>query len=259
MYYLKSETEISKVRDACKVVATILAHLIEETKPGMTTNDLDARAHELTLKYGSKPAFKGYHGFPKTLCTSVNDEVVHGIPDERVLKEGDIIGIDFGVVKDGWYGDSAVTLPIGNISKDAQKLIKITEESLYKGIDAAQPGRFLGDIGYAVQKHAESAGYGVVREFVGHGIGKALHEDPQVPNWGRLGSGLELQPGLVIAIEPMITVGSYKIKMHKNRWTALTADGSLAAHFEHTIAITEKGPVILSDRTDVKMELERKI
>jgi methionyl aminopeptidase len=251
MYTIKSDREISKIKKAAGIVAEILQVLIEEATEGMTTNDLDRRALELTLKKGAQPAFKGYQGFPKTLCISVNEEVVHGIPDDRVLKSGDIVGIDFGVVVDGWYGDSAVTVPIGKISAEAQKLIKVTQECLYKGIEAAYPGNRLGDLGYAVQEHAEKHGYGVVREFVGHGIGRALHEEPQVPNFGKKGVGIKLEPGMVIAIEPMITAGSYKVKVLKNNWTAVTVDGSLAAHFEHTVAVTEQGPVILSDRANL--------
>ncbi len=236
------------MKTASSVVAEILQVLLEEAKEGMSTNDLDRKAEELIKKKGAVSAFKGYSGFPKVLCASVNEEIVHGIPDDRVLKSGDIVGLDFGVHIDGWYGDSAVTVPIGKISPEASKLIKITEESLYKGIEAAVPGNRLGDIGFAVQNHAESNGYGVVRDFVGHGIGRALHEDPQVPNYGKKGTGMLLEPGMVLAIEPMITAGSYKVKVLKNNWTAVTTDGSLAAHFEHTIAVTEKGPVILSDR-----------
>ncbi len=248
MYTLKTEAEIQKIKGACRIVADILSILIEEARAGMTTNDLDNRAYELTLKKGATPAFKGYQGFPKTLCVSVNDEIIHGIPNDRVLQDGDIVGIDFGVSLDGWFGDSAVTIPIGKISEPARKLMKVTEECLFKGIDSAIAGNRVGDIGFAVQGHAESFGYGVVREFVGHGVGRALHEEPQVPNVGRKGTGVKLEPGMVIAIEPMITAGSYKVKLDKNNWTALTVDGSLAAHFEHTVAITENGPVILTER-----------
>jgi methionyl aminopeptidase len=239
VFTLKSEREIGKIKSACQVVAEILQILIDEAGEGMTTDDLDRRAYELTLKKGATPAFKGYHGFPKTICASVNEEVIHGIPDARILKNGDIVGIDFGVVLDGWYGDSAVTLPIGKITDEAKKLLKVTEECLYKGIEAAFPGNRLGDLGFSVQEHAESNG---------HGVGRALHEDPQVPNFGKKGTGIQLEAGMVIAIEPMITVGSYKVKVLKNNWTAVTTDGSLAAHFEHTIAVTKQGPVILSDR-----------
>ena len=248
MYTIKSPREIQKIKKACSVVAEILQILMEEATQGMTTNDLDRRAHELTLKKGATPAFENYNGFPKVLCANVNEEVVHGIPDDRELKDGDIIGLDFGVIVDGWYGDSAVTIPIGKVSPEAKKLMKVTQECLYKGIEAAIPGNRLGDIGYAVQGHAEKYGYGVVREFVGHGIGRALHEEPQVPNFGKKSSGIKLEVGMCLAIEPMITAGSYKVKVLKNNWTAVTVDGSLAAHFEHTIALTEKGPVILSER-----------
>lgn len=249
MYTLKSEREISKIKDSCRIVAEVLHILSKEITAGMTTNDVDKRAYDLTVKMGAKPAFKGYHGFPKTICASVNEEVVHGIPDNRVLKEGDIFGVDFGVVYDGWYGDSAVTVPVGNVSAECKKLMKVTEESLYKGIDACIPGNRVGDIGYAVQSHVENNGYGVVREFVGHGIGRALHEDPQVPNYGKKGTGVKLEAGMVIAIEPMVTVGDFRVKVLKNNWTAVTVDGSLAAHFEHTVAITNNGPVILTDRS----------
>jgi methionyl aminopeptidase len=248
MYTLKSPREIQKIKAACQIVAEILQILIDEACEGLTTEDLDKRAYDLTIKKGAVPAFKGYHGFPKTICASVNEEVIHGIPDGRILKNGDIVGIDFGVVLDGWYGDSAVTLAIGEVSEEAKKLLKITEECLYKGIESAIPGKRLGDLGFSVQEHAEKNGYGVVRDFVGHGVGRALHEEPQVPNFGKKGSGLIIEPGMVIAIEPMITVGSYKVKVLKNNWTAVTTDGSLAAHFEHTIAVTEQGPIILSDR-----------
>jgi methionyl aminopeptidase len=248
MHSIKSAREISKIKKASRIVGEILSVLMEEATAGMTTDDLDRRAAELIVKKGAEPAFKGYHGFPKVLCASVNEEIVHGIPDDRELIDGDIIGLDFGVIVDGWYGDSAVTIPIGKVSAEAKKLMKITEECLFKGIEAALVGNRLGDIGWAVQGHAEKSGYGVVRDFVGHGIGRALHEEPQVPNFGKKGTGLMLEPGMVLAIEPMITVGSYKVKVLKNNWTAVTTDGSLAAHFEHTIAVTEQGPIILSER-----------
>ena len=190
VYTIKSPREIQKIKKSCSIVAEILSILMEEATEGMTTNDLDRRAHELTLKKGATPAFKDYNGFPKVLCASVNEEVVHGIPDDRVLKDGDIVGLDFGVIVDGWYGDSAVTLPIGKVSSEALKLMKVTEECLYKGIEAAVPGNRLGDLGFAVQAHAEKNGYGVVRDFVGHGIGRALHEEPQVPNFGKKGVGI---------------------------------------------------------------------
>jgi methionyl aminopeptidase len=249
MYTLKSPREISKIQKACAIVAEVLEVLMEEAKPGISTNDLDRISHELTLKKGATSAFKGYHGFPKTLCASINEEVVHGIPDDRPLKNGDIVGLDFGVVVDGWYGDSAVTIPIGKASPEAEKLMRVTEECLFKGIEAAFPGNRLGDIGAAIQMHAEDHGYGVVRDFVGHGVGRSLHEDPQVPNFGKKGTGLVLEAGMVLALEPMITAGTYKVKVLKNNWTAVTTDGSLAAHFEHTIAVTESGPVILSNRS----------
>ncbi len=249
MFTLKSEREISKIKDACKIVAEILHVISQEISEGMTTNEVDKRAYDLTIKAGAIPAFKDYRGFPKTICASVNEEVVHGIPDNRILKNADIFGIDFGVVYDGWYGDSAVTVPVGQVSDECKKLIKVTEESLFKGIDAFIMGNRVGDIGYAVQEHAESRGYGIVREFVGHGIGRALHEEPQVPNFGKKGTGMKFEVGMVIAIEPMVTVGDFRVKVLKNNWTAVTVDGSLAAHFEHTVAMTSNGPLILTDRT----------
>ncbi|MCC6277534.1 MAG: type I methionyl aminopeptidase [Oligoflexia bacterium] len=249
MHTLKSKRELEQIKKACRVVAEVLATLSSELTEGMSTTDLDNRAYELTLKFGAQPAFKGYHGYPATLCVSVNEEVVHGIPDGRIIRNGDIVGIDFGVSIDGWFGDSAVTIPVGSISKEAKQLVETTKECLDRAIDCCVPGNRLGDIGYAVQSLAESRGYGVVREFVGHGIGRALHEEPQIPNYGKKGSGIILEPGMVLAIEPMITAGSHRVKVLKNNWTAVTVDGSLAAHFEHTVAITDQGPVILTDRS----------
>jgi methionyl aminopeptidase len=235
------------MRRAGSVVAQILLEISDLVKPGATTADLDLFAQTRTKELGAKPAFKGYHGFPATLCVSVNEEVVHGIPSKkRVLKDGDIVGIDFGVVLDGWFGDSARTFPVGKVSHEAEKLLEITEKSLYLGIEQARPGNHLFDIGYAVQNFVESHGYSVVREFVGHGIGKSLHEDPQVPNFGIRGKGMLLKPGMVLAIEPMINAGKPEVRVLSDGWTAVTVDKALSAHFEHTVAITEQGPEILT-------------
>ena len=200
----------------------------------------------MALKKGARPAFKGYRGYPYSLCTSVNSEVVHGMPSERELKEGDIVSLDFGILNDGYYGDAAVTVPVGEITPGARKLLKITEEALYRGIAEIKAGNRIGDISAAIQGHVEAAGYSVVRDLVGHGIGKSLHEDPQVPNYGSGGRGIELKPGMVFAIEPMVNEGTYRVEILRDGWTVVTADGKLSAHFEHSVAITENGPVILS-------------
>lgn len=247
MISLKSEKEIEIMRRANQIVAEAREILKEMVKPGVTTYDLDRKADEYYKSKGAKSAFKGYKGFPASICVSINDEVVHGIPNKkRVLKEGDIVGLDMGTVFEGYYGDSAMTFAVGTVSEEALRLMKITEESLHLGIKEARPGARLYDIGAAVQEHAESAGFSVVREFVGHGIGQRLHEEPNVPNYGTRGRGMVLQAGMVLAIEPMINVGSPEVKIKEDGWTAVTKDGKLSAHFEHSIAITEKGPVILS-------------
>lgn len=247
MIYLKTRDEIEKMRKAGAIVAQVLHEIAELVKPGATTADLDLFAQTRTKELGAKPAFKGYHGFPGTLCVSVNEEVVHGIPSKkRVLKEGDIVGVDFGVSLDGWFGDSAKTFAVGQVSPEAQKLLEITEKSLYLGLEQAKVGNHLFDIGHAIQNFVESYGYSVVREFVGHGIGKNLHEDPQVPNFGIRGKGMVLKPGIVIAIEPMINAGKPEVRVLADGWTAVTADKKLSAHFEHTVAITEAGTEILT-------------
>ena len=247
MVQLKSPAEIEKMRKAGSIVAQVLKEIEELVKPGVSTADLDLFAQTRTKELGAKPAFKGYHGFPGTLCVSVNEEVVHGIPSKtRILKDGDIVGLDFGVILDGWFGDSARTFPVGKISAEASKLLEITEKSLFLGIAQAVPGNHLFDIGFAIQNFVESFGYSVVREFVGHGIGKALHEDPQVPNFGVKGKGMLLKPGMVLAIEPMINAGRADVRVLADGWTAITADKKLSAHFEHTIAITETGNEILT-------------
>ena len=247
MVQLKSKSEIEKMRKAGAIVGQILVEIADLVKPGATTYDLDLFAQTRTKELGAKPAFKGYHGFPATLCVSVNEEVVHGIPSKkRVLKDGDIVGVDFGVILDGWFGDSARTFPVGKVSDDATKLLEVTEKSLYLGIEQVKPGNHLFNIGHAIQNYVESYGYSVVREFVGHGIGRSLHEDPQVPNFGAKGKGMLLKPGMVIAIEPMINAGKPEVKVLADGWTAVTTDRKLSAHFEHTVAITEDGYDLLT-------------
>ena len=218
----------------------------EAAKPGMTTAELDALAERVITDGGGQPAFKGYHGFPATLCTSINDEIVHGIPSPNVrLKEGDILSVDCGAIVHGYYGDAAITFPIGRVSSKTQRLIEVTKMCLEDAVEQVKPGAHLGDVGAAVQRRAEEAGFGVVRDFVGHGVGRALHEDPQVPNYGKPGHGLVLKPGLVIAIEPMITEGSWQVRIDRDGWTARTEDGKLAAHFEYSVAVTEQGHWVL--------------
>lgn len=246
MIILKSLREIDRMRVSCRIVAEILQLLKEKVVPGITTLELEQIAVAETKKRKAVPAFKGYGGFPYALCCSPNDRVIHGMPNEVPLKDGDILSIDFGVYFDGFYGDSALTLPVGSVTSAATALMVATEESLYKGIDKAVDGGRLYDISNAVQQHVESKGYSVVRDFVGHGIGKKLHEDPQVPNYGSAGKGINLKAGMVLAIEPMVNLGTYAIKVLDDGWTAVTVDGALSAHFEHTVAITKGGPEILT-------------
>ncbi|MCD6320163.1 MAG: type I methionyl aminopeptidase [Candidatus Desulfofervidaceae bacterium] len=246
MIFLKAPWEIEKMRRSNAIVAEILAALREAIRPGMATLELNILAEKLCAKKGAKPAFKGYRGYPFSLCVSVNEAVVHGFPSERKLKEGDIVSLDFGVLLDGYYGDAAITVPVGKVSKRAERLLRVTEEALYKGIEQARAGHHLYDISAAIQRHAESHGYAVVRQFVGHGIGRALHEDPQVPNFGKPGRGIKLKAGMVLAIEPMVNEGTYEVEILADGWTAVTKDRKLSAHFEHTVAITENGPEILS-------------
>ncbi len=247
MINLKSERELELMRKAGGIVARILDEMCQMAKPGVTTGELDRFAELRTKELGALPAFKGYHGFPASVCISVNEEVVHGIPSKkRILKDGDIVGLDFGVIYDGWFGDSARTVGVGTISGDARKLLDVTSESLNRGIEQAKAGNRVFDIGHAVQNYVEGFGYSVVREFVGHGIGRALHEEPQVPNYGPKGKGLQLKVGMVLAIEPMINAGSHEVKVLSDGWTAVTQDRSLSAHFEHTVAITPNGPEILT-------------
>lgn len=246
MIILKLPEEIEKMRASNHIVAEILIALKEKVKPGITTRDLDSYSEELVRKKGAVPAFKGYMGYPYSLCISVNSEVVHGMPSNRVLIDGDIVSLDFGAYYKGYYGDAAITVPVGNISEDAARLIRVTEQGLYNGIREAKMGNRLGDISAAVQSCIEAAGFSVVRDFVGHGIGKKLHEEPQIPNYGIKGRGVELKAGMVLAIEPMVNEGTYKVKITDNGWTVITEDGKLSAHFEHSVAVTNDGPDILS-------------
>lgn len=250
MISLKSPREIEIMRRANVIVAEVLQELKQRVAPGVTTLELDAVAEEMTLKKNAIPAFKGYNVagrvYPLCLCASVNDEIVHGIPSHRALREGDIIGLDYGVIYEGFYGDSAITVGVGEVNEQAQRLMDVTQQSLYKGIEQLHEGKRLGDLGAAVQRVAEGAGFSVVRAFVGHGIGKKLHEEPPVPNYGEPERGLRLKEGMVLAIEPMVNVGGYEVEIREDGWTAVTKDGSLAAHFEHSVAITKDGPFILS-------------
>lgn len=250
MISLKSAREIEIMRRANVIVAEILKELKKKAAPGVTTLELDALAEELTYKKKARPAFKGYsmagRVYPRALCTSINEEIVHGIPSDRALREGDIVGLDFGVIYEGFYGDAAVTVGVGKVSEEAQRLMQVTEESLYKGIEQLREGNRLGDLSAVIQKTVEGAGFSVVRVFVGHGIGKKLHEEPPVPNYGDPDRGIRLREGMVLAIEPMVNVGGYEVEIKEDGWTAVTKDGSLAAHFEHSVAITKNGPYILS-------------
>ncbi len=243
---LKSPAEIEVMREAGRITASALRVVGEAVVPGVTTAQLDEIAAEHIRKEGGKPAFLGYRGFPATLCVSVNDEVVHGIPGKRRLREGDIVSVDCGVVVDGYYGDAAMTFPVGRVSDEARRLMDVTRDALDAAIARCRPGMRLGDVGNAVQTVVERAGFSVVREYVGHGIGRSMHEEPQVPNFGRAGTGMTLRPGTVLAIEPMVNAGGYAVRSLDDGWTVVTADGSLSAHFEHTVAITEDGPSILT-------------
>ena len=234
------------MRKAGQVVARMIAAIKEAVEPGITTKQLDTVAAKELKRQGAKPAFLGYMGFPATICTSVNEQIVHGIPGDRVLKEGDLVKVDVGAIVDGLYGDSAMTLPVGQVSAEAMRLIETTKNSLDAAIEVVKPGNRLGDIGAAVQEYAESRGYGVVREYVGHGIGRNLHEEPQIPNYGVAGRGALLHAGMVIAVEPMVNVGTWRTQALEDGWTVVTADGKLSAHFEHTMAIGEHGAEVLT-------------
>ena len=246
MIVVKSSAELERMRCSGRMVAEVLEALRNKVAPGVTTLELDRYAENQCRKWKAKPAFKGYGGFPYTICASPNDRVVHGFPNAEPLLDGDIISIDFGLICDGFYGDAAVTLAVGEIASETQKLLDVTLQSLEDGISAALVGGRLSDISQAVQVCAEAHGYGVVREFVGHGIGRALHEDPQIPNYGPAGRGPQLKPGMTLAIEPMINSGTPAVKVLEDGWTAVTLDGSMSAHFEHTVAVTENGPEILT-------------
>ena len=244
----KSAAEIERMRQSGHIVRQVLDDVRSMVAPGVTTMDLERAAEKKIAELGAKPAFKGYYDYPCVLCTSVNEEIVHGIPSEkRALKDGDIVSIDCGVVLDGYYGDAAITVPVSEAVKpELRKLLTVTEESLYRGIDQALIGNSVGDVGAAVQEHVEAAGFSVVREFVGHGIGTRLHEEPQVPNFGARGHGAKLREGMVLAIEPMVNYGKPQARVLEDKWTAVTVDGSFSAHFEHCVAVTKDGPVILT-------------
>ncbi|PZN09418.1 type I methionyl aminopeptidase [Thermaerobacter composti] len=247
MIELKSPREIELMREAGRIVAAVLRELASALRPGITTADLDRLAERLIREAGAEPAFKGYQGFPASICTSINDEVVHGIPSpRRVIREGDVVSIDVGARYHGYHGDSAATFAVGAVSAEARRLLEVTRRSLEAGIAAARPGHRVGDVGHAVQQVVEAAGFSVVRDYAGHGIGRAMHEDPQVPNYGRPGTGLRLRPGLVLAIEPMVNAGGPAVRTDPDGWTVRTVDGSLSAHFEHTVLITEGEPEVLT-------------
>lgn len=249
MILIKSQDELRKIAEACRIVAETLEALKEAAKAGVSTKELEAKAEEVIGRRGGVPAFKGYRGYPSSICASVNDVVIHGIPSGVRLKDGDILGLDVGVCYNGFFGDAAITLPVGEVSEPAKRLLKITEEALYLAIDKARPGSRVSDISHAVQAHAEANGFSVVRAFTGHGVGRMLHEEPQVPNFGLPGRGPKLQRGMTLAIEPMVTAGGPDVMILGDGWTAVTKDGSLAAHFEHTVAVTDDGAKVLT-KTD---------
>ena len=246
MIICKSPAEIERLRRSGRMVRGLLEELRERVHPGVSTLDLEKYIERRIAQLGAQPAFKGYRGYPCCLCASANNEVIHGIPSERCLKKGDILSLDMGVVVDGYYGDSAITVPVGEISESTQRLLRVTQESLQLAIDQAQLGNRLGDICAAVQRHVEENGYSVVREFVGHGIGRQLHEEPQIPNFGLPGHGPVLKQGMVLAIEPMVNAGGPAVRVLADNWTAVTVDGALSAHFEHMVAVTRNGPDILT-------------
>jgi methionyl aminopeptidase len=249
MIVLKSPREIALMRHGGDILADLMDHLRGVVRAGMSTKEIDEEVEGFIKRRGAKPAFKGYRGFPATVCVSINEEIVHGIPSsQRRLKEGDIVGLDLGCIVEGYYADCAFTLAIGDVPSSVQQLLDVTRESLELAIDECRPGRRLSDVSHAVQRHVEAHGLSVVRAFVGHGIGRALHEDPQIPNFGEPGRGPQLKPGMVLAIEPMVTMGTWEVKILDDGWTAVTRDGSLSAHFEHTIAVTEQGPDVLTRR-----------
>lgn len=246
MIFLKNNKEIELMRLAGRIVAETLLLIEEKVRPGITTAELDKIAEEFITKHGARPSFKGLYGFPASLCISVNEQVVHGIPGKYVLKDGDIVSVDCGAFLNGFHGDAARTFAVGNITEEASKLIKVTKESFFKGIENAKVGNRLTDISHEIQNYVEAAGFSVVREFVGHGIGRSLHEDPDIPNYGRPGKGPKLVEGMALAIEPMVNVGNYKVRTLNDNWTVVTSDGSLSAHYENTIVILPDGPEILT-------------
>jgi len=246
LIHLRSPKEVEKIKASCEIVRDTLFLLEELIEVGIPTIELDKKAEEFIRSKGAKPGFKGLYGFPATLCISINDEVVHGIPSKRTLKDGDVVGIDCGSYLNGYYGDHAKTFKVGNVNSKTEKLLEVTNESLFKGIEQAVPGNKIGDISNAIQTHVEKYGYGIVKELVGHGIGEKLHEDPQIPNYGKKGIGPVIKPGMCIAIEPMINLGSEKVYTKSDDWTVCTQDGKPSAHFEHSITVTENGPIILT-------------
>ncbi len=246
MICLKSKADIDVMREACRITGLTLSHLEKMIKPGITTKEISNAAEEFILSHGGKPSFKNYRGFPAAACVSVNDVVVHGIPNNLKLREGDIVSVDIGVLKNGYHGDAARTFAVGNVSDEAKKLIEVTRDCFFKGIEYAKPGNRIGDVSSAIQQYAEENGYGVVRSLVGHGIGENLHEDPDVPNFGNPGKGLRLRSGMTIAVEPMINLGTYKVFQEGDGWTIKTADGKISAHYENTIAILDSGVEILT-------------
>jgi len=253
MIIYKSREEIEDIKKSNQIVGKILSELRKMIEPGITTKELDRYAEKRALESGSRPAFKGYRGYPASLCTSINEEIVHGIPSSRKLKNGDIISLDFGVEYNGLYGDAAITCPVGDVSAQAKELISVAEEAFYKGFDIIEKGKRLSDISHAIQNHVESFGFSVIRTFVGHGIGYSLHEDPQIPNFGPPGHGPVLKTGMVLSIEPMISMGDWHVEILEDDWTAITRDRSLSAHYEHTLAITDNGPIILSRFEDEQL------
>ncbi len=247
MIVLKTSRELAIMKEACAISAGALQTVAKAVEPGVTTAELDRLAEEYIRSKGAVPNFKNYQGYPATACISINNEVIHGIPSkQRILREGDIVSVDLGAMFEGYHGDNAATFAVGDVSSEAKRLMDVTRESLYEGINAARAGGRIGDISHAVQSYVEANGFSVVRQFVGHGVGTKLHEDPEVPNFGRAGHGIRLMPGMTLAIEPMVNMGDYQVKVLRDGWTTVTADGSLSAHFEHTVVITEDGPKIMT-------------
>ncbi|NNC94266.1 MAG: type I methionyl aminopeptidase [Chitinophagales bacterium] len=260
MIYYKSEEEIELMQKSCQLVSNVLATVASNIKPGISSLQLDSIAEEFIKDHDALPAFKGYNGFPNSLCVSINDEVVHGIPDDEPLKDGDVVSVDVGVISEGYFGDSAYTFAVGEVDEEVMKLLKTTNEALYLGIDTAVAGKRIGDIGYAIQNYCEKVHkYGVVRELVGHGIGKSLHEEPEVPNFGKRGNGIKLNENLVIAIEPMVNLGKRQVSTKSDGWTIVTSDGKVSAHYEHTIVIRRDKPLILTSHKGVEEALKNNI